>query len=184
MFLLIAVALVLHPAVLLAVLALFTAISGKAAVAWLLAASGSLLFGMAVSPNLKQTWQTSIKNDSGAAVVADPPLVITYKDEVNFCVIIPPTETAEIDKAVTVANIQSAFITGNQPCDVYTNSADGTGGQHLVLDPNGNPKVPSIFWHVGMGTPNPFTPDITKFYVKNNGTANAVVRASFGCDLA
>ena len=135
---------------------------------------------MATVPNLKHTWSTTIKNDAGAAVVADPPLVITADAEVNFCVQIPAGETAEIDCAVDITKIKSAFVSCTQAADVFTNSSDGTGGQHIALVPPAGATVPtSVSWHVGMIAANPFTPTITKFFVKNNGAVLATARGGF-----
>jgi len=129
---------------------------------------------MAVTPNVKHTWTTSIKNDSGTAVVADPPLVITADAEVNWAVQVPAGEVAEVDAPITVANIKSAFITSNQPVTVDTNATDGTGGQVIPIAAG-----KSVAWNNQMTTVCPFTPDITKFFIHNTGTALATVRGGF-----
>jgi hypothetical protein len=177
MFLLCAFAL-LHP--LFAALLFIAVVHAKASLFALLAALGSVAFGMATTPNLKHVWATTIKNDSGAAVVADPPLVVIFNAEENFCVQIPAGETAEIDCAVDVTKIKSAFITCTQSADVYTNDGTGSTGQHIVLVVGGASPVPSVYWHNGMITANPFTPAITKFFIKNNGTVAATARGGFG----
>lgn len=129
---------------------------------------------MATTANVKHTWQQTIKNDSGAAVVADPPMVITADAEANFSVLIDPGTTAEIDLAVDVTKIQSGFLTCSQAADVFTNSADGTGGQHIVMTAG-----ISVCWNKNMPTACPFTPTITKFFVKNNGAVAATARGGF-----
>ena len=129
---------------------------------------------MTITPNVKHTWSTSIKNDSGSAVVADPPLVITGDAEVNFAVQVPAGETAEVDAAITVADILSGFITGNQNIQVSTNASDGSGGQVLTIAAG-----KTLSWNNQQGTVSPFTPNITKFFIKNNGAALATVRGGF-----
>jgi hypothetical protein len=167
----------LHP--LFAVFVFFAAIHAKASLVALLAGLSSVLFGMATTPNVKHTWSTTIKNDSGAAVVADPPIVITADAEVNFSVLIPVGETAEVDAAVDVTKIKSAFVTCTQSADVYTNDSTGSTGQHIVLTVGGAAPVPSVYWHTGMITDCPFTPTITKFFIKNNGSVAATARGGF-----
>src|SRR5882724_800854 len=116
--------------------------------------------------NLKHTWSTSIKNDSGSPVVADPPLIVQGDAESNFSVVVDPAQTVEIDLVVPVVKIQSGFITSNQAVEVFTNAADATGGQHISLAAN-----KAVAWNNQMSTVNPFTPTITKFFITNNGTS-------------
>jgi len=174
MFLFIIAALVLHPAVPMAVLTFLFAAPGKALLAWLLTAGGALLFGFASTPNVKHTWQSTIKNDSGAAVVAEAPVIIVGNSEENLSELIDPGATVEIDIAITVAKIQSGFIECTQNADVFTNAADGTGGQHIVLAAG-----IAVAWNVNEPMACPFTPNITKFYVKNNGSVAATFRGGF-----
>ena len=129
---------------------------------------------MSITPNVKHTWTTSIKNDSGSAVVSDPPLVLTADAEENFAVQIPPGETAEVDIAITVDDIVSAFIAADHDVAVSTNAADHSGGQLINV-----PANQSVSWHNQMKTTNPFTPDITKLFIHNAGTAIAKVRGGF-----
>jgi hypothetical protein len=133
---------------------------------------------MASTGTLKHTWSTTIKNDSGAAVVADPPVVVTFDSEENGAVSIPAGETAEIDAAVDVSTIQSGFMTATQDCVVKTNAADATGGETFNV-----PAGKSVSWNKNQASANPFTIDITKLFVKNNGTQAATFRYGFGCDL-
>lgn len=129
------------------------------------------------SPNLKHTWQTSIKNDSGAAVMADAPLIIQGNAEVNGSeVVTAGASNVEIDCTVTVAKIVSGFISSTQDVTVHTNATDGTGGQTIALTAN-----KALAWNnasPGMGA-CPFTPNITKFYVNNAGSKDATVRFGF-----
>lgn len=124
--------------------------------------------------NLKHTWTNNIKNDSGAAVLADPPLVIVGDAESNFSSVVAPGETAEIDCPVTVAKIQSGFITATKDVTVHTNAADGTGGQTFSV-----PTGKSVAWNNTMAAANPFTVNITKFFITNAGVAAATVRGGF-----
>jgi hypothetical protein len=126
------------------------------------------------TPNLKHTWKTIVTNGYGSSLIADPPLDLAGDAETNFGVVVAPGQTAEIDAPVIVANIVSAFIKSNQAVEVFTNAADGSGGQHISV-----PAGRSVSWNNQMGIANPFTPNITKFYVTNNGTAPATVYAGF-----
>ena len=124
--------------------------------------------------NLKHTWTLSIKNDSGSAVVADS-VVKTGDAESNFSVTVAIGESVEVDADVVVGNIVSGFLTSNAPVTVYTNSSNGAGGQAFVLD-----GIESAGWHNSLATGNPFTTDITKFFIDNTqGTKAATVRGGF-----
>jgi len=143
---------------------------------WLhfLAGSG-ILFGMALTPSIKHTWTKSIKNDSGAAVVADPPLVVIGTAEHNFEVQVPAGETDEIDMPVTVSKIVSAFVSSTQPGTISTNAADGTGGQVITF----TAPTKAVTWNNTEITACPFTPNITKFFCHNTGTTTATFRGGF-----
>lgn len=129
---------------------------------------------MATAPNVKHTWTLSIKNDSGAAVVADPPLIITADAEVNFAVQIPAGETAEIDAPITVANIKSCFLSTSQAGTLNTNASDGSGGQTMALVASR-----AVTWNDTLGTACPFTPNITKFFITNSGSVVMNCRGGF-----
>ncbi len=130
---------------------------------------------MAGTGALKHTWSTSIKNDSGTAVVNEAAVVITGDDEVNFSESLPvAADKIEIPIAVTVAKIKSAYVTSSQAATIYTNSDTGAGGQVIELEAN-----KSVAWHDGMESACPFTPDITTVFVKNNGAAVAVIKGGF-----
>jgi len=129
---------------------------------------------MAITPNLKHTWNTSIKNDSGSPVVTDAPLTITGDAETNWAVQVPAGETAEVDAPITVADIKSAFISSNVAVDVKTNAVDASGGQTINVAAGR-----AVAWNNQMTTVNPFTPNITKFFIHNGGTTLASVRGGF-----
>jgi hypothetical protein len=123
--------------------------------------------------NIKHTWTLSIKNDSGSAVVADPPLVIVGDAESNFSLLVDPSTTGEVDVVIPVDKMVSGFISADQPVTVNTNAADATGGQSIPLA-GGR----TLAWNDTTGT-NPFTPTITKVFVINAGTKVATVRGGF-----
>ena len=125
---------------------------------------------------LKHTWSTSVKNDSGAAVLADPPTVIIGDREANFAVSVNPGQTVEVDADITVLKIVSGFVSSDQAVTVNTNAADGSTGQSIALA-----AAKAFSWNnatPGMGS-NPFTPNITKFYCINAGAKIANVRGGF-----
>ena len=131
--------------------------------------------------SVKHTWTTSIKNDSGAAVVTDPPLVLTANAEHNFDVTVAPSTTVEVDMPVTVADIISAFLTTDKAVTVKTNS-NSTPVQTFTLQDKAAGNVNSVSWNNQMPatSTNPFTSNITKFYITNaSSTATATVRGGF-----
>jgi hypothetical protein len=129
---------------------------------------------MAATPTLIHTWSTSIKNDSGSAVVTDPPAVITGDAEVNIKIQIPPGATGEVDAAVPTVKIVSGFLSSDQAVDVYTNDSTGSTGQHIALA-----AKKAFAWNNTMLGSCPFTPTITKFFVTNPGSVAANFRAGF-----
>jgi hypothetical protein len=106
--------------------------------------------------------------------MADPPLVIVGDAEVNGSTVVNPSETAEIDATVPVAKILSGFVTCSQNVTVNTNAADATGGQSIALVAG-----KSLAWNNQSGAANPFTPNITKFYVINATVKAATFRFGF-----
>ncbi len=124
--------------------------------------------------SLKHTWSTQIKNDAGAAVTTDAPLVILGEAEVNFYVEVAASGTEEIDVAVTVADIQSGFLSSDKAVTIDTNASNGAGGQEIELTAN-----KAFAWNTQMTFANPFTPNITKIFVHNNGATTAKVRGGF-----
>jgi hypothetical protein len=82
--------------------------------------------------------------------------------------------TAEIDIAITVADIQSGFISSDKDVTIDTNATNGAGGQEITITAN-----KAFAWHTGLTFANPFTPDITKIFVHNLGATTAKVRGGF-----
>jgi len=131
-------------------------------------------FGV-VTPVIKHTWTTSIKNDSGAAVVADPPLVCLGTAEHNFEIQVAAGATEEVDMPVTVADIVSGFLSSTQPGTVKTNAADAAGGQTFTFVS----PTKAVTWNNALATACPFTPNITKFFCHNTGSVAATFRGGF-----
>ena len=71
---------------------------------------------------LKHTWTQQIKNDAGAAVASDNPLVILGEAEENFYAEVGPTDTVEIDLVVDVSEIRSGFLFSSLPVTISTNA--------------------------------------------------------------
>jgi len=123
---------------------------------------------------LKHTWTTQIKNDAGAAVTTDLPVVIQGEAEINFYVECAASGTQQIDVAVDVSEIKSAFISSDKDVEIDTNATNGAGGQTITLAAN-----KAFAWNNQMTFVNPFTPDITAIYVHNAGLTTAKVRGGF-----
>lgn len=131
--------------------------------------------------SVKHTYTTSIKNDSGAAVVTDNPVVIAGNAEHNFSITVPPLTTVEVDMPVTVADILSGFLTTDKAVTIKTNSVT-TPIQTFTLQDKGVGLTSSLAWNNQMPATatNPFTTNITKFFVTNaSSTATAQVRGGF-----
>lgn len=133
---------------------------------------------MAATPLIKHTWTTSVKNDSGAAVLADAQ-VITGTNEFNQGIQVAPASTSEMDcGSLPFAKMISLFLNCDQAVSVFTNAADGTGGQVIALSAN-----KAWDWNNTLPTSNPVTANITKIYVTNSGTKVANFRAAFLMNL-
>lgn len=125
--------------------------------------------------SLTHTWSNTIKNDSGASVLADPSLILTGDAEVNFAVDVLAGTTTQIVQPVTVAAIVSGFISSDQAVTVKTNS-NTTPVQTFSLAA----KV-ALSWNntLPASSTNPFTTNITQFFVTNAGATTAKVRGGF-----
>jgi hypothetical protein len=127
---------------------------------------------------LKHTWQTTIKNDAGKAIIAGTPTDFLgagfdVKETVGA------GQTVEVDcGSIDKTKIVSIALISTQNATVDTNAADATGGQEIVLTAN-----QGYAWNNKMATACPITQNITKIFAKNNGTAEAVFTASFILDL-
>jgi hypothetical protein len=132
--------------------------------------------------SVKHTWTTSIKNDSGAAVVTDNPVVIIGPSEVNFSVAVAPLTTVEVDDCpVTVADIASGFVTTDKAVAIKTNSST-TPSQTINLQDKATGNVNTLSYNDQMpvSVTNPFTTNVTKWYIVNSSSTNtANVRGGF-----
>ena len=119
-------------------------------------------------------WTTSVAVPGLATLPADAPLLVTgdYAVEVEVAVGAGATNV-EVDVGTIVyTKIQSIIINADKaPMDVYTNAADGTGGQHFVLAAN-----KSLCWNVNQTFTNPITTNITKFYGNNASLTAGILR--------
>ncbi|HLZ08963.1 MAG TPA: hypothetical protein VKT80_10275, partial [Chloroflexota bacterium] len=70
---------------------------------------------------ISHTYNHTIKNDQGAAVVADT-LVITGDSEHNISEAVSNGAVAEVDAAISVAKILSFFIESDQAITLKLNS--------------------------------------------------------------
>ena len=137
---------------------------------------------MATATSTAHTWATKVSVPGLPALPADAPAVILgdYAVEVETPVN-PGTVSLEIDVgAITKAKVVSLVINADQTAmDVYTNAADGTGGQHFALQAN-----KSVAWNNTTFDqtqfPNPISSTtITKFFLNNSSAKPGVFRAAF-----
>ena len=92
--------------------------------------------------------------------------------------LVAPTDK-EIDVPVDVSTVQWALLIATANCTLETNAVDAAGGQTITLYAN-DPFV----WKKPGATPyfaNPFTPDITKFYLTSVATTGNL-KMFFGVD--
>lgn len=133
-------------------------------------------FNLACNFLVTHTWTTSVKVPGLATLPADAPLSVTgdYAVEVEIAVNAGAT-SVEVDVgSIDRTKIQSIIINADKaPMDVYTNAADGTGGQHIVLAAN-----KSICWNVNQlpQQTNPISANITKFFANNASLTNGTLR--------
>lgn len=130
---------------------------------------------MPATGTLKHTWVTTVKNDTGSATVNDA-YTILGSNEFNEKITVPAGATAEIDcGSLAYAKMTSLFLVCDHTATVYTNAADGTGGNVIDLEAN-----KSLAWNSSLTGSNPITQNITKIYVKNTST-DAAKDATFRC---
>jgi len=133
---------------------------------------------MAGTGQLSHIWTTSVKNDTGGNVVADTRTIIG-SNEFNELITIGAGLTAEIDcGSLAFAKMTSLFLTSDVAVNVFTNAADGTGGQVIALAA----KV-AYGWNNKEPTTNPITANITKIFVTNPGATTATFRCGFLLNL-
>jgi hypothetical protein len=123
------------------------------------------------------TWSTKVSVPGLTALPADAPLIVTgdYAVEVEIAVIAGAVnvevDVGSIDKTKIASLVINADLQG---MDIFTNAADGTGGQHIVLATN-----KSLAWNNTLTYTNPITTNITKFFCNNSGVKNGTFRAAF-----
>jgi len=133
---------------------------------------------MPATGQLKHTWATVVKNDTGASTLEDSQTILG-SNEFNEKISIPAGATAEIDcGSLDFASMVSLFLVCDQACTVFTNAADGTGGQEIDLAAN-----KAYAWNNLMPTDNPITADITKIFCTNNAVKDGTFRAGFLLNL-
>lgn len=139
-------------------------------------ASLALLFPCLVS----HVWKTSVTVPGLSTLPTDPPVTVSgdYAVEVEVAV---PAGTTSLHVAVGTilrANVISLVINADKaPMDIYTNAADGTGGQHIALVAN-----KSLSWNNTLDAtafPNPLTQNISGFWINNASAVAGTFRAAF-----
>jgi hypothetical protein len=130
---------------------------------------------MAATALLKHTWGTVVKNDSGSTQLNDSYTVVGTNEE-NFSFDVAAGATAEVDVgSIPFAKMVSFYIVATQNGTVYTNAADGTGGQVIPLTAN-----KGYAWNNTLVASNPITANITKIYFTNSSTLS---KATFKCGI-
>lgn len=134
---------------------------------------------MAGQSTLTHVWATTVKNDTGSAVLADTQ-TLTGSNEFNQKISVVAGQVAEMDcGSLPFAKIVSMFLNCDQAVDIYTNASDGTGGQHIALA-----AKKAYSWNNLLPTACPITANITKIYVNNsNGVNTANFVAGFLMNL-
>jgi hypothetical protein len=122
------------------------------------------------------TWTTSVKVPGLNSLPADAPVLVSgdYAVEVEIAVGAGATNVEVDVGSIDKTKIQSIIINADKaPMDLYTNAADGTGGQHFVLAAN-----KSIAWNTNLVPQyaNPITQNITKFFANNASLVAGILR--------
>jgi hypothetical protein len=134
--------------------------------------------------SVSHVWTTTIKVPGLPTLPADAPLTIVGDYSAELEITVPAgSVSVEYDVGIiTKTKIVSCVINADKAAmEVFTNAADGTGGQHLSLAAN-----KSLCWNNTMDPvlqPPIITVNITKFYLNNSSTVTATFRASFMMNL-
>jgi hypothetical protein len=124
---------------------------------------------------INHTYNHTIKNDAGAAVVADT-LLITGDAEENFSLAVANGAVGNVVAAIVVANVLSFFIESDQNVTMKLNST----GSPAAPSPVSLVAKRAYWWHNLLPNTNPLTVNITQFYFDNTaGTKVANVRGGF-----
>ena len=121
-------------------------------------------------------WSTSVKVPGLSTLPTDPPLTVSgdYAVEVEIAVGAGATNVEVDVGSIDKTKIQSIIINADKAAmDIYTNAADGTGGQHFALAAN-----KSLSWNVNQlpTFTNPITQNITKFFANNAQPVAGILR--------
>lgn len=118
--------------------------------------------------SLTHTWSISVKDTSGASLIADS-ITVTGDSDVRVNVSVPASSVKEIDVAVPVSALDSFYMECDKNVTVKLNSATTPASPSpLTL----TAKRAYAWKNTDTGT-NPLTVAITKIFVDN--TANAAV---------
>jgi len=126
------------------------------------------------------TFTNGVKVPGLPTLPADPPVVVTgdYAVEVEIDV---PAGTVSLAVAVGTilkAKVISMVVNADKVAmDIFTNSANGAGGQHFALASNN-----SVAWNNTLDQtlfPNPVATDISEFFINNATAKPGIFRASF-----
>ena len=117
------------------------------------------------------THRLTVQFQDGLSSIGSP-TAITADAQIEMDLLLPaPTVSKQVNIAFPFAQLTSFYIVSDQTITLFTNSTTGAGGNTLTLTAG----VP-VFFQVQATAPaftvgaNPFTVDVTKFYL-NNATA-------------
>lgn len=137
---------------------------------------GALSMALPAFGLVLHTWKTTVSVPGLSSLPADPPILVTgdYAVEVEVAVNAGATNVEVDIGSVDKTKIQSVIINADKaPMDVFTNAADGTGGQHFSLAAN-----KSVAWNINMlpAFTNPISVNITKFFGNNTSLVQGTLR--------
>jgi hypothetical protein len=127
------------------------------------------------------TWTTKVTVPGLPALPADLPTVIVGDYAVEVEVAVPAGQVSlEVDVGTIIkTKIVSLVVNADLAAmEIYTNAADGTGGQHISLSANKSVAWNNTTFDVTQ-FPLPITQNITKFFVNNPGVKAGIFRAAF-----
>jgi hypothetical protein len=136
-------------------------------------------FSLLVPSLVTHTWKNTVTVPGLTALPADAPVLVTgdYAVEVEVAVAAGAVSVEVIVGSIDKTKIVSFVINADlAPMDIFTNAADGTGGQHFVLAAN-----KSVAWNnTFLSTfPLPVTQNIASFWLNNASLKAGIFRAGF-----
>ena len=125
--------------------------------------------------SLKHTYTLSIKNDAGAAKVADS-YFVSFEQEENASFIATAGQTTHKPlPTITKADLNSFFVESDQDVTMNINSATSSV-QTVALS-----KGKAYYWNNLLAYANPLSPStVTDLYFINAGLVNANITWGFG----